>query len=676
MATLLLVALAIAQKLDTLPEGLTATYFSDIDWSSTPVHSTIESQPSTEGLVDAWRGSPPPAFSTTWTGSFIVLRAGTYRFATVSDDGSWVYVDGLLVVDNGGPHGAQLATGSVPLERGVHEIFVKYFQGGGLLHFDLSWSRDAAPLEPMPAWALSTRHREFSRVLVSVVIRRSWRAAVWLWFGTLLMVAGAATWPPTRRAVARVIERLREDPARLVLMAVLSGSLVLNLVGIWWGLPSSWVGDELSPKQVFIALSQRFSGGWFDRYPPFHFYVLTVAFSPWVLVKWLGWIHVSDVVEDVMLVVLGRAIGLAAGVGTLMAVYACGARTFGKRAGLFAVAMAGLFSPLVFYSKTANPEMPYVFWFALSLVFYVRLLRTLTLKDAVLFSATATLAICTKDQAYALYLSAPLVIIYHLWRSNRDRGVAHPLREAVLNARLGLAGATAAALFITIHNIPFNLSGFIDHVRYITGLGSKSYRIVEPTLAGRVALLGLTADLLRRSWGWPLLCVSLIGMVVAMTARQSRRVAICLALVMVSYYVGFINVILYNYDRYLLPIGIVQALFGGVALDRLCGLKAAPARAWRVVLVAGVFAYTFLYAATVDVLMIRDSRYTAEHWLRARVGPDDVVGTMFPLVVLPRLDDFQSLDLGTIEDVQRKAPAYYVLNADYARAVAADTPTG
>ena len=36
------------------------------------------------------------------------MRGGTYTLATASDDGSLVYVDGQLVVDNGGGHKTQL----------------------------------------------------------------------------------------------------------------------------------------------------------------------------------------------------------------------------------------------------------------------------------------------------------------------------------------------------------------------------------------------------------------------------------------------------------------------------------------------------------------------------------------------------------------------------------------
>jgi hypothetical protein len=94
-----------------------------------------------------------------------------------------------------------------------------------------------------------------------------------------------------------------------------------------------------------------------------------------------------------------------------------------------------------------------------------------------------------------------------------------------------------------------------------------------------------------------------------------------------------------------------------------------------VALVAGAFAYTLLYAVTVDDLMVRDSRYTVERWLDAHVGADDQIGTVFPGIVQPRLGRFKKIDIGTLETLQRWAPAFFVLNADYARSARPDTPT-
>ena len=76
------------------------------------------------------------------------MHDGPYTLATISDDGSWVYVDGQLVVDNGGRRGwPRGATGPVTLTRGVHAIYVRYAQEGGPLHLELLWARAGQPLE-------------------------------------------------------------------------------------------------------------------------------------------------------------------------------------------------------------------------------------------------------------------------------------------------------------------------------------------------------------------------------------------------------------------------------------------------------------------------------------------------------------------------------------------------
>jgi len=136
-ATLVLALAATLRLVDPLREGLTATYFSDPNWSSTVVRTAIDRRVSTDGIVAVWRNHVPEAFSATWNGSFVALAAARYTFGTISDDGSVVVVDGRTVVDNEGRHAARLATGSIALDRGVHTIFIRYFQAGGPYEFRL-----------------------------------------------------------------------------------------------------------------------------------------------------------------------------------------------------------------------------------------------------------------------------------------------------------------------------------------------------------------------------------------------------------------------------------------------------------------------------------------------------------------------------------------------------------
>jgi cytochrome c553 len=64
-------------------------------------------------------------------GVFRVAADGTYTFTLMSDDGSNLYVDGALVVDNDGIHAPATISASVKLKKGTHAITVAFFQGGG-----------------------------------------------------------------------------------------------------------------------------------------------------------------------------------------------------------------------------------------------------------------------------------------------------------------------------------------------------------------------------------------------------------------------------------------------------------------------------------------------------------------------------------------------------------------
>lgn len=201
-ATLLLAVVAAARTFDPLREGLTATYFSDQAWTSTPTRTEIERQPSTDAIFEAWYGRPPASFSATWAGSIFTAHSGRYTFATESDDGSWLYVDGRLVVDNGGGHAAKLVRGAVDLDRGVHDIFIKYFQEGGDLQLDVRWSRGDGTLESIPSWALSTREMEPPRTFASVVVRRAVAPAFAVWIIAFALCAVAhREWIAARWAI-------------------------------------------------------------------------------------------------------------------------------------------------------------------------------------------------------------------------------------------------------------------------------------------------------------------------------------------------------------------------------------------------------------------------------------------------------------------------------------------
>lgn len=68
-------------------------------------------------------------FAIDYTGRFWIGKPGDYRWELTSDDGSMLYVDGNLVIDNGGLHVPVTLTGTTHLAGGIHSIRVPYFQG-------------------------------------------------------------------------------------------------------------------------------------------------------------------------------------------------------------------------------------------------------------------------------------------------------------------------------------------------------------------------------------------------------------------------------------------------------------------------------------------------------------------------------------------------------------------
>ncbi|MBN1412943.1 MAG: carbohydrate-binding protein, partial [Spirochaetales bacterium] len=78
-------------------------------------------------------------FGFRYTGYIRIAYAGAYTFYTGSDDGSRLYIDSQLIVDNDGLHGAQERSGSVALVAGDHSITVTFFEKGGDEVLDVSY---------------------------------------------------------------------------------------------------------------------------------------------------------------------------------------------------------------------------------------------------------------------------------------------------------------------------------------------------------------------------------------------------------------------------------------------------------------------------------------------------------------------------------------------------------
>ncbi|MHC4726219.1 MAG: PA14 domain-containing protein, partial [Planctomycetota bacterium] len=78
-----------------------------------------------------------------------------YTFTTRSNDGSRIFVNNQLVVDDWGTHAARDSSGSLALEAGSYPITVEYMQDGGNANIVVSWESSLIPKQTIPSVVLS-----------------------------------------------------------------------------------------------------------------------------------------------------------------------------------------------------------------------------------------------------------------------------------------------------------------------------------------------------------------------------------------------------------------------------------------------------------------------------------------------------------------------------------------
>jgi 4-amino-4-deoxy-L-arabinose transferase-like glycosyltransferase len=94
-------------------------------------------------------------FSIEWQGQIQVPETGEYVFGTSSDDASLLFIDGELVVDNGGDHGDRYAEGRILLDAGWHDFRLLYAQSGGGMNLALFWTPPGQGRQVIPAEVFS-----------------------------------------------------------------------------------------------------------------------------------------------------------------------------------------------------------------------------------------------------------------------------------------------------------------------------------------------------------------------------------------------------------------------------------------------------------------------------------------------------------------------------------------
>ena len=135
--------------------GLHFQYFEG-DFSDTT--KLDNAQPKSSGTVERFSILPrqrDDSIGFRFSGALTVPADGTYTLYTASDDGSRLYLDEQLVVDNDGTHATVEKKATLQLKAGDHPIRVTYFNGGGEVALRVSWQGPGLRKQEIPSAALS-----------------------------------------------------------------------------------------------------------------------------------------------------------------------------------------------------------------------------------------------------------------------------------------------------------------------------------------------------------------------------------------------------------------------------------------------------------------------------------------------------------------------------------------
>jgi beta-glucosidase len=121
--------------------GLQGEYFANQELRGIPALTRIDRQVNFDWGADPPAGGlPQEHFSVRWTGSIIPPETGECELSIRSDDGSRLYLNGELFIDNWGDHAGLSKSRGIRLEKGK-EVAVKleYYQNSGGALVRLGW---------------------------------------------------------------------------------------------------------------------------------------------------------------------------------------------------------------------------------------------------------------------------------------------------------------------------------------------------------------------------------------------------------------------------------------------------------------------------------------------------------------------------------------------------------
>jgi beta-glucosidase len=123
-------------------KGLTGEYFNNVSFEGNPLLTRTDKKIefSWDHASNDMPGSNEEFFSVRWSGYLVPQKTGNYMLSIQSDDGSKLYINNKLIVDNWSIQGMRSKFTIIPLEAGKeYPIKIDYFENTGYAGMRFGW---------------------------------------------------------------------------------------------------------------------------------------------------------------------------------------------------------------------------------------------------------------------------------------------------------------------------------------------------------------------------------------------------------------------------------------------------------------------------------------------------------------------------------------------------------
>ena len=430
-------------------------------------------------------------------------------------------------------------------------------------------------------------------------------------------------------------------------------ALLVYAPGIWWGLPkhlttglpfgTDELGGTSAIKEIYAVFLSRHPV-FNPQYPLFQYIVQIFFVAPYYASLWLTG-HLSypaptypygldhPTFELGVLTLLARSASWLMAAGTVAIAFRTGEALRDRRTGVLAATFVLLLYPMFYYSRTSNVDAGALFWTALGLCIYARILMDgESRKRWYGFGLCAALATATKDPSYAAFLSTGAVLVCLRVVNARRSG-----RDTLQAMRLPLmAAGLALVAYLVASGLVFRPRRYFRHLYFIThgSAGGVFLFRYPPTLSGYASMVTESANRMLDAMGAPMLICAVVGLVLWLTRERRLLLWVIPA---VAVYFGVIFPVRFTLLRFVLIIAYVLAFCAADVVARGWEHRSEWRRAAARLAGVLVIVWGVIRGGDLTYQMLRDSRYASARWLAVMTRPGDRVGHFVPVQNLPSL---------------------------------------